>query len=174
MVKIKTIMKNFKLLLLFVFVASISCAQQKASPRKEAKGTLNKVSVTIDYGSPSVKGRAVWESLVPSGEVWRAGANENTTVTFDNDVTIGGGNLKAGKYGLFIIPNKDSDWVVIFNSKNDSWGSNGYSKELDVIRVKISPTFVDDNQEGLMYAVGKGSIDFAWEKARLSIPVSTK
>ena len=174
MVKIKTIMKKFKLLLLFVFVASISCAQQKASPRKVSEGTLNKVNVTIDYGSPSVKGRAVWETLVPTGKVWRAGANENTTVTFDNDVTIGDGNLKAGKYGFFIIPNKDSDWVVIFSSKSDAWGSNGYSQENDVVRVKVTPTFVENNQEGLMFSVGKGSIDFAWEKARLSIPVSTK
>ena len=166
-------MEKFKLLLLFVFVASISCAQQKASPRQEVKGTLNEVNVTIDYGSPSVKGRAVWENLVPSGKVWRAGANENTTITFDNDVSIGEKELKAGKYGFFIIPNKDSDWVVIFNSKNDSWGSNKYSEEQDVVRVNITPTFVEDNQEALMYSVGKGSIDFAWEKARLSIPVST-
>lgn len=163
-----------KILLMFVLVVSVSCAQQKASPRKEAKGTLNKVSVTIDYGSPSVKGRAVWESLVPSGKVWRAGANENTTVTFDNDVTIGDENLKAGTYGFFIIPNKDSEWVAIFSSKNDSWGSNGYSEANDVVRLKVKPKFVKENQEQVMYSIGKGSIDFAWEKARLSIPISTK
>lgn len=167
-------MKKIKILLMFVLVATISCAQQKASPRKEAKGTLNKVSVTIDYGSPSVKGRAVWESLVPSGKVWRAGANENTTVTFDNDVTIGSENLKAGTYGFFIIPNKDSEWVAIFSSKNDSWGSNKYSEVNDVVRINVTPTFTKDNQEELTYSIGKASIDFAWEKARLSIPVSTK
>lgn len=159
---------------MFVFIASISCAQKKASPRQEAKGAINNVSVTVDYGSPSVKERAVWESLVPPGKVWRAGANENTTITFDNDVTVGGENLKAGKYGFFMIPNNTDDWVAIFSSKNDAWGSNGYSAENDVIRVKVTPTFVNDNQESLTYSVGNASIDFAWEKARLSIPLSAK
>ena len=157
-------MKKLNILLTFLLVATISCAQQKASPRKEAKGTLNKVNVTIDYGSPSVKGRAVFESLVPSGKVWRAGANENTTVTFDNDVTIGDGDLKAGTYGFFIIPNKDSDWVVIFSSKNDAWGAFSYNKAQDVARLKVKPKFVDEVQEELTYSVGKGSIDFAWKK----------
>ena len=167
-------MKKLNLLLVFVLVATVSCAQQKASPRKEAKGTLNKVNVTIDYGSPSVKGRAVWGGLEQYGKVWRAGANENTTITFDNDVTIGDGNLKAGTYGFFIIPNKEGAWVAIFSSKNDAWGAYSYNEAEDVVRIKVEPKFVKENQEELMYSVGKGSIDFAWEKARLSIPVSTK
>ncbi len=161
-------MQKFKLLLLFVLVTSISCAQ---SPRKEAKGTINKTNVTVDYGSPSVKGRTIWGGLEAYGKVWRAGANENTTVSFDKNVTIGGKELKAGKYGFFIIPNKDTDWVAIFSSVNNAWGSNKYSATNDVVRVKLAPTFVADVQESLQFSVGKSSLDFAWEKARLSIPV---
>jgi len=159
---------------MFLLVVTISCAQQKASPRKEAKGTLNKVSVTIDYGSPSVKGRAVWGGLEQYGKVWRAGANENTTISFDGNLTIGGTELKAGTYGFFIIPNKDGEWVAIFNSKNDAWGAYSYNEAEDVVRLKVKPKFVKENQEELMYSIGKGSIDLAWEKARLSIPVITK
>lgn len=162
-------MQKFKLLLLFVLVTSISCAQK--SPRKEAKGMISKTNIIADYGSPSVKGRTIWGGLVPYGKVWRAGANENTTVSFDKNVTIGGKELKAGKYGFFIIPNKDSDWVAIFSSVNNAWGSNKYSATNDVVRVKIAPTFVADVQEGMQFNVGKSSLDFAWEKARLSIPV---
>ncbi len=165
-------MQKFKLLLLFVLVTSISCAQK--SPRQEANGTINKVTITADYGSPSVKGRTIWGSLVPYGKVWRAGANENTTVSFSSDVTIGGKELKAGKYGFFMIPNKEGDWVAIFSSKNDAWGSNGYSTTNDVVRVKVTPTFDTTNQESMQFSVGKTSLDFAWEKARLSIPVSSK
>ena len=167
-------MKKLNLILMFLLVVTISCAQQKASPRKEAKGTLNKVSVTIDYGSPSVKGRAVWGGLEQYGKVWRAGANENTTISFDGNLTIGGTELKAGTYGFFIIPNKDGEWVAIFNSKNDAWGAYSYNEAEDVVRLKVKPKFVKENQEELMYSIGKGSIDLAWEKARLSIPVITK
>jgi len=164
-------MQKIKLLLLFVLITSISCAQ---SPRKEAKGIINKATITADYGSPSVKGRTIWGSLVPYGKVWRAGANENTTISFDKDVTIGGKDLKAGKYGFFMIPNKDSEWIAIFSSKNDAWGSNGYSTTNDVVRVKVNPTFAASDQESLQFTVGKASLDFAWEKVRLSIPVSSK
>ena len=76
---------------------------------RHATGSINAVNVTVDYGSPSVKGRTVWGGLEKYDKVWRAGANENTTVTFDNDVTIGGKSLKAGKYGFFIIPKKDGE-----------------------------------------------------------------
>ena len=87
-------MKKIKLLLLVVLVTSISCAQK--SPRQEAKGTLDGVNVTIDYSAPSVKGRTVWGGLEKYGKVWRAGADTNTTVTFDKDVTIGDATVKAG------------------------------------------------------------------------------
>lgn len=165
-------MKKFKLIALFVLVATISCAQE--SPRKEAKGSIDKVNVTIDYGSPSVKDRTVWGALEQYGKVWRAGANENTTVTFDKAVKIGDTNLKAGTYGFFIIPNESTDWVVIFNSKNDGWGAYSYNVADDVVRVNIKPTFVEENQESLQYTVGRKSIDFAWEKARLSVPFKKK
>jgi len=165
-------MKKFQLIAIFALVVSISCAQE--SPRKEAKGMIDKVNVTVDYGSPSVKGRTIWGSLEQYGKVWRAGANENTRVTFDKAVKIGDTNVKAGTYGFFIIPNESSDWVVIFSSKNDAWGAYSYAEADDVVRVNIKPSFVDDNQESLQYSVGRKSIDFAWAKARLSIPILKK
>ena len=165
-------MKKLSFLLCFVLVTSVACAQK--SPRKNVTGTVNNVNVTIDYGSPSVKGRTVWGGLEKYDKVWRAGANENTTVSFDNDVTIAGKTLKAGKYGFFIIPKKDSDWVVIFNKKNDAWGAYSYKESEDALRVMIKPEFVEDNQEALLYGVEEDGIAFAWEKARLTIPVGTE
>ena len=161
------IMKKIKLLLLFVAIASISCAQK--SPRLQAEGTINGVNIAVDYGAPSVKGRTVWGGLEKYGKVWRAGANENTTVAFDKNISINNTTVSAGKYGFFIIPNESGDWTVILNEKNDGWGAYSYNEEEDVLRVKITPVFVDENQEQLKYSVEENNIQFAWEKVRLHI-----
>ena len=163
-------MRKFKLLLISIFVISLSCAQP--SPREKAEGKVGDITVSIDYGAPSVKGRTVWGGLEPYGKVWRAGANENTTVSFDKNVTIAGKKLAAGKYGFFIIPNEKGDWTVIFNKKNDAWGAFSYNQEEDALRVNITPKFVDDTQEQLLYSVGDNTIDIAWSKARLTIPLA--
>lgn len=152
-----------------VMISSISCAQK--SPRKNAKGTIGGASIEIDYGAPSVKGRKIWGGLEKYGDVWRAGANENTTVSFDKDVKVAGQTLPAGKYGFFIIPNETGEWTVIFSKKNDAWGAYSYSVSDDALRVSVNPEMVDDNQEELMYAIANEGILFAWEKARLNIPV---
>ncbi|MEN8125843.1 MAG: DUF2911 domain-containing protein [Bacteroidota bacterium] len=163
-------MKILNLVLIFFFVTTISCAQK--SPRKQADGKIDGVNISIDYGAPSVKGRVIWGGLENYGKVWRAGANENTTISFDKDVKIAGTNLAAGKYGFFIIPNETGDWIVIFNKKNDGWGANDYKQDNDALRANITPKFVSENQEQLIYSVDKNAIHFAWEKARLEIPVS--
>jgi len=160
-----------KIILLFVFAVSISCAQK--SPREQANGTIDGINISVDYGSPSVKDRTIWGGLEQYGSVWRAGANGNTTISFDKDVLIGSKKLKAGKYGFFIIPNENADWVIIFNSKNDAWGAFSYNESEDVLRLKLLPSFVDDTQEALKYSVNESFIDFAWGKARLSILIKS-
>ena len=162
-------MRILSLVLVLVMTASISCAQK--SPRKQVEGTVGDVTISIDYGAPSVKGRKIWGGLEKYDVVWRAGGNENTTVTFDSDVKVAGESLPAGKYGFFIIPRESGEWVVIFNKKNDAWGAYSYSEEEDALRVELAPEMVEENQEELMYAVGSDGILFGWEKARLNIPV---
>ena len=163
-------MKHLKtsITLLLLLTVTVVFAQ---SPRKQVKGKVGSATINIDYGSPSVKGRVVWGGLEAYGKVWRAGANENTTVSFDKEVTVGGEKLAAGKYGFFIIPNENADWIVIFNKKNADWGAYSYQQSQDALRISIKPEFVKDNQEALEYSVGKSGIDFAWEKARITIPV---
>ena len=162
-------MKKNALLIIAFFASSFVFGQ---SPREQAKGVIAKVNIEIDYGSPSVKGRKVWGGLESYGKVWRAGANQNTTVTFDQDVKVAGKALPAGKYGFFIIPNENEEWVVIFNKKNADWGAFSYDVAEDALRVKVKPEFVSENQEALSYAVERSAITFAWEFARLKIPVS--
>ena len=160
-------MKKFKLLLLFVSVVTLSFAQ--SSPRLQVEGESSGINIAIDYGAPSVKGRTIWGGLEKYGKVWRAGANENTTISFDKNISINNVILSAGKYGFFIIPNETGDWTVIFNKKNDGWGAYSYNQEEDALRVNIAPSFVEDIQEQLQYSIGENTIDFAWEKARLGI-----
>ena len=162
-------MKKNALLIIAFFVSGFVFGQ---SPREQAKGVTAKVNVEIDYGSPSVKGRKIWGGLESYGKVWRAGANQNTTVSFDQDVKVAGKSLPAGKYGFFIIPNENEEWVVIFNKKNADWGAFSYDVSQDALRIKVKPEFVSENQEALTYGVERSEITFAWEFARLKIPVS--
>lgn len=104
--------------------------------------------VTISYHRPLVKGRKIWGGLVPYGQVWRAGANENTTVEFSDNVTIDGQALPKGVYGLHMIPTPDS-WTVIFSKTNTGWGSYSYKQEEDALRVTVKPRPLSDNEEAL-------------------------
>ena len=95
-------------------------------PRDSQHATvLQKVgitNITVNYHRPLVKGRQVWGKLTPYDAVWRAGANENTTISFSDPVTIEGKSLEAGTYGLHMIPGQN-EWTVIFSKNYTSWGS---------------------------------------------------
>lgn len=94
--------------------------------------------VTIKYHRPLVKDRKVWGGLVPYGQVWRAGANINTVISFSDPVTIEGQQLAAGTYGLHMIPNAD-EWTIIFSKNSTSWGSFTYDQAEDALRVNVKP-----------------------------------
>ena len=94
--------------------------------------------ITINYHRPLANGRKVWGGLVPYGQVWRAGANENTTITFTGPVTIEGQPLAAGTYGLHMIPNEDQ-WTIIFSKMHTAWGSFSYDQKEDALRVTVKP-----------------------------------
>jgi len=85
----------------------------RSSPHASVSQTIGITEINIDFHRPGVKGRTIWGGLQKYGEVWRAGANENTTISFSHDVKIEGKDLAAGKYGLHMIPGKN-DWTVIF------------------------------------------------------------
>jgi hypothetical protein len=123
-------------------LASAAWAQQLDLPRPSPKATVAQTvgltDVTITYCRPGVKGRMIWGGLVPYDQVWRTGANEATTITFGDDVTIEGNKLPAGTYGLFTIPGKD-EWTVIFNKGAKQWGAYEYKQDQDVLRIKVRP-----------------------------------
>ena len=159
-----------KLILLFTLVTFIACGQ--SSPAEKAEGTIDGIKITIEYSSPRAKGRTIYGDLVPYGEVWRAGANKNTTIEFSEDVKIEGTALAKGKYGFFIIPEKNGIWTVIFNNVNDSWGQFSYDKTKDALRVNVDASYLKEGKENLAYGIHKKGIKFAWADKTFKITVS--
>ncbi|PHN08099.1 hypothetical protein CRP01_03375 [Flavilitoribacter nigricans DSM 23189 = NBRC 102662] len=142
------------------------------SPRKEMKASIGDATITVNYGSPSVKGRNLWGGLVPYDQVWRAGANEATTFEVSKDVTIGGQTLAAGKYGFFLYPKEDGEWEVIFNEVSDQWGAYDYDKSKDVIRVMASPAMVNDSSETMDFMVEGNNLVLRWGKLKLPVAIT--
>ena len=115
-----------------------STKEAKPSPAATATGKIGATNVTVSYSSPGVKGRKIFGGLEPYGKVWRAGANEATTVEFSKAVTVGGKPLPAGKYGFFVIP-AAGPWTVIFNKVPNQWGAFKYDEKQDALRVLVTP-----------------------------------
>ena len=94
--------------------------------------------ITVNYCRPLVGGREIWGKAVPYGQTWRSGANENTTISFTDDVSVEGHALPAGTYGLHTIPAADQ-WTIIFSKNSTSWGSFSYNDKEDALRVNVKP-----------------------------------
>src|SRR5271169_1472342 len=105
--------------------------------------------ITINYCRPLAGGRTLWGKEIQYGQVWRAGANENTTIAFTDDVSVEGHPLPAGTYGLHMIPAADQ-WTVIFSKNSTSWGSFSYDEKEDALRVTVKPQS-GEFQEALAY-----------------------
>jgi hypothetical protein len=147
--------------------------EERPSPLKMTTGMIDGVKITINYGSPAVKGRQIWGALVPFNEVWRTGANEATNIEFSKDVLIEGQELKAGKYGLFTIPG-ENEWTIIFNSVWDQWGAYDYDASKDVLRIKVAPKTHEPLAERLDFVIGKNGISLVWEKLEVYFSVKAK
>lgn len=122
-------------------------SQSRVSPNATVSQTIGTTVVTIRYSRPAVKDRKIFGGLVPYGEVWRAGANEATSITFSNKVMIEGQELPAGDYAFFTIPGKGR-WTLIFN-RSIQWGTS-YDKSADVLRVEVAPEEAPQREQ-LMY-----------------------
>ena len=146
----------------------------RISPKAMVKQKVGFTDVTIDFSRPGVKDRKIWGGLVPYDKVWRAGANEATTITFSDDVKINGNSLKAGRYGFFTIPTEDK-WILIFNKIADQWGAFEYNEAEDGLRIEVSP---EEGcwQEWLDYTITKTSdstaiVKLEWEKLKIPFEV---
>src|ERR1700684_2006370 len=104
----------------------------RLSQRAQLTQRVGLTDITVIYHAPLAGGRELFGKTVPYGQMWRAGANENTTISFTDDVSIDGNSLPAGTYGLHMIPNID-EWVIIFSKDHTSWGSYFYKQTEDAL-----------------------------------------
>lgn len=168
----KYIIKSITFLLI---ISNLLLAQSlelsRVSPKAEVIQFIGLSKISINYSRPAVKNREIWGSLVPYNNgipfPWRAGANENTTIEFSDDVKINGNTLKTGIYGFHIIPSKD-EWILIFSSQSKSWGSFFYDASFDVLRIKVKP-LENEFTEWLEYGFNdltpnSAKIYLKWEK----------
>ncbi len=170
--------KPFAVFCLALAFAGTAVAQRVTVPRASQHAVLSQTvgltEITVDYHRPIVKERTIWGALVPYGQVWRAGANENTTVTFSDDVKVEGQELPAGTYGLHMIPTEEK-WTVIFSKNHTSWGSFSYNQEEDALRVEVTPAGAP-HREALTYDLVDLKADAAtlalwWEKKWVPVKI---
>ena len=145
------------------------------SQRAQISQRIGITDITISYHRPLVNDRKVWDALVPYGKVWRAGANENTTITFSDPVQVEGKPLDKGTYGLHMIPAAD-EWTIIFSKNSTSWGSFTYDEKEDALRVTVKPKAADIHN-ALTYDfddLQKDSavVELEWEKVAVPFKVS--
>lgn len=165
-----------------VCMTMISFAQgdkaSRPSPPATATGKIGGATITINYSSPSVKGRNVWDpagTLAPYGKVWRAGANEATVFETDKDIKVEGKTLPAGKYSLFATPG-EKEWKIIFNSQTGQWGIKrggeaNRDPANDVLTVDVKPKKTAMTEK-LVYEVNGKGVNLKWDT--VDVPISIK
>jgi tetratricopeptide (TPR) repeat protein len=157
------------------------------SPAAHVTQTIGISTVTVDYSRPAVKNREVWGALVPYGwnaqgfgagnsAPWRAGANENTVITFSHDAMVQGQKVPAGSYGLFYVINKDNTGEVILSKDYRSWGSFWYDAKNDLLRSGIQLRDIP-HTELLTYDFNNltktsGELVLNWEKKQFPVKIA--
>ena len=170
-------MKKLLIALSIILACSTAEAQVRtpqASPKAIIKQTVGLTDVEIVYSRPGARGRAVFGNLVPFGKLWRTGANENTIISFSDDIVIDGKTLKKGKYALYTIPKIES-WEVIFYTATDNWGLPETWNEANValkttVKEDALPTPVES------FTIGINGLDpnfayleMAWENSHVAL-----
>jgi len=146
----------------------------QASPKSTVFQTVGLTDVEIIYCRPAARGRAVFGNLVPFGKIWRTGANENTTISFSEDVVIDGKTLPKGKYALYTIPKIES-WEVIFYSTTNNWGNPETWNEANVVlRTTVKEDAISKPVESFTIGIGNltadsATLDMAWENSSVSM-----
>ena len=115
-----------------------------ASPACTLKQRVGLTDITVVYSRPSVKGRAIFGGIVPFGQVWRAGANQATKISFSTPVKLEGNEIPAGNYSLFAIPG-EQEWTIIINKNTNQWGAFQYKTNDDLVRFPVAPVSLRDS-----------------------------
>ncbi|KQC34631.1 DUF2911 domain-containing protein [Nonlabens agnitus] len=171
---------NRILLLLLCCAMSVTLNAQIESPQPSPSAmvvqTVGLTDVTLEYSRPAMRDRAIFGSLVPYDQLWRTGANENTVVTFSDDVTVGGAKLAAGSYALYSKPGKDQ-WEIIFYANTDNWGTpQDWDENLVAASVMATPVKTANKQENFTIEINNltmngADLEIKWDQTMVSVPM---
>lgn len=166
------------LLLFATVVFAQGGGKSRPSPPEKATCDLGGgKSITTNYSSPRMKGRKIFGSLVPYGEVWRTGANEATTFVTTADVEVGGKNVPAGSYTLFTVPNPDK-WTLIINKKTGEWGIPYKYESDELARVDMKVSKVSSPVENFTISYHKTAngcmMQMEWDTTRASVDITSR
>lgn len=178
----KTLM-TFASLLMLVFAGNTAMAQRgpAASPKATIKQMIGSTTMDIVYSRPSLAGRDANKMVNTLNKgVWRTGANTNTLISFDKDVTIGGKALAAGDYSMWSIPGK-SEWTIVISGHTDKWGTS-YDDSKDVIRFSAKATTTSNAVETFRIDLtdfdknskDKANLELAWGNISVKFPIVVK
>lgn len=148
----------------------------RVSPKMVVTQTLGTTDLSLNYSRPGVKNRAIWGALVPFDKPWRTGANEATTFTTADEITVGGQKLAAGTYSFFTIPTAGA-WTVIFSKQKELWGSTDYDPKQDALRVTATPDTNQSHQEWMWLGFDDltpttCNLVLRWQRLKLAVPVA--
>jgi hypothetical protein len=173
-------MRKTLILALALVIVTTSAFAQVRTPRVSPNASLTQsvglTDITIKYSRPGVKGRTIWGGLVPYDQVWRTGANEATTITFSDDVTVDGQKLAKGTYALFTVPSRNT-WAVVFNKQGEQWGAFNYDQAQDAARINVTPQKAEF-REWMGFEINDITTDTAkvvlrWENVAVPFTVNT-
>ncbi|MEL7124200.1 MAG: DUF2911 domain-containing protein [Bacteroidota bacterium] len=177
-------MKRLLLLMLVLLLSQDLIGQYqiglvpRVSPDKGVYQKIGYTDIEIKYGSPNVNNRPIWGAQVPYDKVWRAGANNATTIELSTAISFQGQQLEKGKYAFFILPKKEGEWLAIFNKVADQWGAFSYEEKEDALRVVFNPEEDNTYQEALSYSIQNngfqnGKLIMEWEHLKMSLNFET-
>lgn len=176
---------------LFLFAIQLESKAQMqapaASPAAFVSQNVGFTKISIDYSSPAVKGRKIFGEIEKYGVTWRAGANAQTMIEFSTGVSVGGKNLRPGKYAVFITPRETGDWTVHLNGKGNSVFSYMKDGKIDeealakddVATINVTPEKLSSVQERLTYTISAennkvAKVSMAFENVKISFMVDTQ
>lgn len=172
-------MKKILFILITSLISGYSTAQiqvPQPSPSASFEQQVGLTNVEVDYSRPGMRGRTIFGDLVPYGEKWRTGANSNTTISFDTDVSIDGKELKEGTYAIYTVPGEDK-WEVIFYKDNKNWG---LPQEWDENKVALKATAnvqeMPMSMETFTILIDElknnsATLNFIWENTVATLPI---
>ena len=171
-------MKTIILSIFTILTSTISIGQvttPKASPNCKIEQTVGLTNFEINYSRPSKNNRIIFGELVPYNEIWRTGANENTTISFDDDVIFDMDTLRKGTYAVFTKPMKET-WEIYFYKDINNWGTPETWEESKIAARVLAPAIkntlsvesfsINFNNIGS----NEAELTFAWDHVFVKVP----